>query len=131
MAVTAEYLPTVSDQRNPSDYTPELSRRARGVEVWAALRSLGRAGLADLIERTCRHAGRFAEGLAAAGQLTGLTRPRDLVLAVPICPKQVIRRPVWSLTKVRIHVLPHHLAVRGHLEQAAEHRLADEGIPVG
>ncbi len=67
MAVTAEYLPTVSAQRNPSDYTPELSRRARGVEVWAALRALGRAGLADLIERTCRHARRFAEGLAAAG----------------------------------------------------------------
>jgi len=39
MAITAEYLPTVSEQRNPSDYTPELSRRARGVEVWAALRS--------------------------------------------------------------------------------------------
>jgi glutamate/tyrosine decarboxylase-like PLP-dependent enzyme len=67
MAVTAEYLPTVSDQRNPSDYTPELSRRARGVEVWAALRSLGRTGLTNLIERTCRHARRFAEGLAAAG----------------------------------------------------------------
>ena len=67
MAVTAAYLPTVSEQRNPSDYTPELSRRARGVEVWAALRSLGRAGLANLIERTCRHARRFAEGLAAAG----------------------------------------------------------------
>ena len=42
--------------REPSDYTPELSRRARGVEVWAALRSLGRAGLADLVERSCRHA---------------------------------------------------------------------------
>jgi glutamate/tyrosine decarboxylase-like PLP-dependent enzyme len=67
MAITAEYLPTVSEQRNPSDYTPELSRRARGVEVWAALRSLGRAGLANLIERTCRHARRFAEGLEAAG----------------------------------------------------------------
>ncbi len=67
MAVTAEYLPTVSDQRNPSDYTPELSRRARGVEVWAVLRSLGRAGLASMIERGCRHARRFAEGLAAAG----------------------------------------------------------------
>jgi len=49
------------------EYTPELSRRARGVEVWAALRSLGREGLADLIERCCRHAARFAEGLAAAG----------------------------------------------------------------
>jgi glutamate/tyrosine decarboxylase-like PLP-dependent enzyme len=67
MAITAEYLPTTSPYRNPSDYTPELSRRARGVEVWAALRSLGRAGLADLIERTCRHARRFADGLRAAG----------------------------------------------------------------
>jgi glutamate/tyrosine decarboxylase-like PLP-dependent enzyme len=67
MAITAEYLPTESSERNPSDYTPELSRRARGVEVWAALRSLGRKGLADLIERTCRHARRFAEGLSAAG----------------------------------------------------------------
>lgn len=67
MAITAEYLPTESPERNPSDYTPELSRRARGVEVWAALRSLGKRGLADLIERTCRHARRFAEGLSAAG----------------------------------------------------------------
>lgn len=67
MAVTAEYLPTAGEQRNPSDYTPELSRRGRGVEVWAALRTLGRNGLADLIERTCRHARRFAEGLSGAG----------------------------------------------------------------
>jgi glutamate/tyrosine decarboxylase-like PLP-dependent enzyme len=44
-----------------------MSRRARGVEVWAALRSLGRSGLADMIERNCRYAARFAEGLSAAG----------------------------------------------------------------
>jgi glutamate/tyrosine decarboxylase-like PLP-dependent enzyme len=67
MAVTAEYLPTGMAHRNPSEYTPELSRRARGVEVWAALRSLGRSGLADLVERTCRHAGRFAQDLREAG----------------------------------------------------------------
>ena len=67
MAVTAEYLPTSSPFRNPSDYTPELSRRARGVEVWAALRSLGRKGLVDLVERTCRHARRLAEGLRSGG----------------------------------------------------------------
>jgi glutamate/tyrosine decarboxylase-like PLP-dependent enzyme len=66
MAVHAAYLPP-SARRDPCDYTPELSRRARGVEVWAALRSLGRGGLADLVERTCRHASRFARGLAAAG----------------------------------------------------------------
>ncbi|MCU0454452.1 MAG: aminotransferase class V-fold PLP-dependent enzyme [Bacteroidetes bacterium] len=67
MSVTAEYLPKTTEQRDPSDFTPELSRRARGVEVWAALRSLGRQGVAEMIERTCRHARRFAEGLRGAG----------------------------------------------------------------
>ena len=42
-------------QREPMEYTPEMSRRARGVEVWAALRVLGRSGLADMVERCCRH----------------------------------------------------------------------------
>jgi glutamate/tyrosine decarboxylase-like PLP-dependent enzyme len=67
MAVTAEYLPTETAHRNPSDYTPELSRRARGVDIWAAMRSLGRAGLAEMVDRNCRQARRFADGLAAAG----------------------------------------------------------------
>jgi glutamate/tyrosine decarboxylase-like PLP-dependent enzyme len=66
MAITADYLPT-SEFRNPSDFTPELSRRSRGVEVWAALRSLGREGISELVERNCRQARRFAEGLQAAG----------------------------------------------------------------
>lgn len=67
MAITAEYLPTESAFRNPADFTPELSRRARGVEVWAALRSLGRAGVGGIIERNCAQARRFAEKLRAAG----------------------------------------------------------------
>lgn len=67
MAITAEYLPSVSEHRNPSDHTPELSRRARGVDVWAALRSLGRQGVTELVERNCRQARRFAEGLSEAG----------------------------------------------------------------
>jgi glutamate/tyrosine decarboxylase-like PLP-dependent enzyme len=67
MAVTAEYLPTTSPNRNPSDYTPELSRRGRGIEVWAALRSLGRQGVAEMVERNCCQAARFAEGLRQAG----------------------------------------------------------------
>lgn len=67
MAITAEYLPSKTTHRNPCDFTPELSRRARGVEVWSALRSLGKAGLAELIERNCRQAARFANGLRAAG----------------------------------------------------------------
>jgi glutamate/tyrosine decarboxylase-like PLP-dependent enzyme len=67
MAITAEYLPTASPYRNPSDFTPELSRRARGVEVWAALRALGRQGVSELIERNCRQARRFGEGFQDAG----------------------------------------------------------------
>jgi glutamate/tyrosine decarboxylase-like PLP-dependent enzyme len=67
MAITAEYLPTETEFRNPADFTPELSRRARGVEVWAALRTLGKAGVAEMIERNCAQAGRFAELLSAAG----------------------------------------------------------------
>ncbi len=67
MAITAEYLPTSSSHRNPSDFTPELSRRARGVEIWAALKQLGRKGVIDLIERCCRYAGQFAGSLEDAG----------------------------------------------------------------
>jgi glutamate/tyrosine decarboxylase-like PLP-dependent enzyme len=67
MAISAEYLPAAKDHRDPSDYTPELSRRARGVDIWAALRVLGRRGLAELVERNCAQARRFASALAAAG----------------------------------------------------------------
>jgi len=66
MSVGAAYI-AQDEGRVPYQYTPDFSRRARGVEVWAALRQLGRKGLADLIERTCRHARRFAAGLSAAG----------------------------------------------------------------
>jgi glutamate/tyrosine decarboxylase-like PLP-dependent enzyme len=66
MSATAAYL-IAGEAREPMHYTPELSRRARGVEIWAALLSLGRTGLAELIERDCHAAERFAAGLAAAG----------------------------------------------------------------
>jgi glutamate/tyrosine decarboxylase-like PLP-dependent enzyme len=65
MGVTAPYLP--DSTRDGWAFTPEMSRRARGVEVWAALKTLGRSGVADLVERDCRHATRFAEGLRDAG----------------------------------------------------------------
>jgi glutamate/tyrosine decarboxylase-like PLP-dependent enzyme len=66
MSANAAYL-VRGEKRDPNLFTPEMSRRARGVEIWAALRSLGRNGLAELIERNCRMAKRFAEGLKAAG----------------------------------------------------------------
>lgn len=65
-AVEATYL--VRDaNRQPNNFTPELSRRARGVEFWAALKTLGRSGLEALIDDSCRHALYFSQELAKAG----------------------------------------------------------------
>jgi len=66
MSARASYL-LESTRREPAWYTPELSRRARGLEVWAALKSLGRSGVDELVARCCRHARRFAEGMREAG----------------------------------------------------------------
>ena len=66
MTVTAAYLQP-GTRREPTHHTPEASRRARGIDLWAGLKSLGSKGLADLIERTCRYARQFADGLSAAG----------------------------------------------------------------
>jgi glutamate/tyrosine decarboxylase-like PLP-dependent enzyme len=66
MTISAAYLASGA-RREPMHHTPEASRRARGVELWAALKSLGRSGLCELIERTCALAQRFESGLRAAG----------------------------------------------------------------
>ena len=66
MSIEASYL-ALGEHREPSDFNPELSRRARGVELWAGLRSLGRSGMAQIVERTSSHARQFAAGLRAAG----------------------------------------------------------------
>jgi glutamate/tyrosine decarboxylase-like PLP-dependent enzyme len=62
----AAYLLTGSGGE-PMEFTPEMSRRARGIDAWAALRYLGRAGVAELVERCCRYAQRFADRLSQAG----------------------------------------------------------------
>jgi glutamate/tyrosine decarboxylase-like PLP-dependent enzyme len=66
MTMSAAYLAS-GTRREPAHHTPEASRRARGVELWAALKSLGRSGLSSLIERTCALAKRFEAGLRAGG----------------------------------------------------------------
>jgi glutamate/tyrosine decarboxylase-like PLP-dependent enzyme len=66
MGITAAYLEPGA-RREPMYHTPEASRRARAVELWATLKSLGRSGLRELIERTCEHAQKFTEGLRDAG----------------------------------------------------------------
>lgn len=66
MEASAAYL-TGQEAREPSHFTPQMSQRARGAEMWAVLRSLGREGLAEMLERTHRLAVRFADGARAAG----------------------------------------------------------------
>ena len=64
----------------PSDKVPELSRRGRAFPVWAVLRSLGRTGVADLVDGLCRHATAFAAGLADLG-----ARVRNDVVFTQVC----------------------------------------------
>ncbi len=65
MGMQASYLVRAEGPGDPLDKVPELSRRARGVPVWAVLRSLGRSGVADLVDRLAGHARAIADGIAA------------------------------------------------------------------
>jgi len=94
MTASAAYLEPGSG-REPMYHAPEASRRARGVELWAALKSLGRSGLRELIERTCAYAARFAEGLRSAGfaVLNDVVINQVLVsFGSPEITREVIRR---------------------------------------
>ena len=79
MHYTAAYLAGQGegDDRAPSDYVPESSRRARGFATWAALRELGSGGLAELVDRCCALAARFGEQLAA---IDGVEIGNEIVL---------------------------------------------------
>ena len=66
LGATASYL-QLSDERDGMRYTPEMSRRARSIELWAALKSLGRAGIDQLVAQLCQRARQFAVELDAGG----------------------------------------------------------------
>jgi glutamate/tyrosine decarboxylase-like PLP-dependent enzyme len=67
MALSASYLPAeAGGERDPTSFVPELSRRARGFATWAMIRTLGRDGVAEMVERNCRVAADMAAGIAAA-----------------------------------------------------------------
>jgi len=92
--INAAYLEPGA-RREPMHHTPESSRRARGVELWATLKSLGGTGLRELVERTCAHAQRFAKGLQGAGfeVLNDVVINQVLVsFGSPEVTREVIRR---------------------------------------
>jgi aromatic-L-amino-acid decarboxylase len=76
MRMTAEYLTSGGPVRDPMDFTPEWSRRARALPALAALMELGRDGLAAMIERCCDHAAAIFDGIADLPGATGIARPR-------------------------------------------------------
>jgi aromatic-L-amino-acid decarboxylase len=94
MTVSAAYL-APGTRREPMHHTPEASRRARGIELWAAFKSLGRAGLCAIIERTCALAKRFEAGLRSAGlEVLNEVVVNQLLVSFgsPKVTKEVIRR---------------------------------------
>jgi len=85
MAMRASYLSHAEDARDQLDYTPDHSRRARGFATYAALRELGRDGVADLVARCCRHAQALVTGIGAL--------PGAQALAMPIINQGLVRYP--------------------------------------
>jgi aromatic-L-amino-acid decarboxylase len=83
MSTATSYLPASGAARSPMDWNPEFSRRARGFAVYAAIRELGREGIAALVERTCGHARDLVCGL---GKL-----PRTDVLVSPVFNQGLVR----------------------------------------
>ncbi|MBL9036776.1 MAG: aspartate aminotransferase family protein [Rhodospirillaceae bacterium] len=78
MTIAASYLPAAeAGDRDPSHYVPELSRRARGFATWAIIKTLGRAGIAEMVGRHCRLARRMA---ATLGATSGITILNDVTL---------------------------------------------------
>jgi glutamate/tyrosine decarboxylase-like PLP-dependent enzyme len=77
LGIRSSYLLFAENGRDPMDWTPEHSRRARAFTVYAAVRALGRTGVADLVERCCARARDLAEGLA---ELQGCELLNEVVL---------------------------------------------------
>ena len=98
MGAHSAYL--IQDERpDPFSTVPEFSRRARGFTVWAALRSLGRRGVAEMVERFCAHARRFAVGLS---ELDGVRVVNDVVftqVCVSFGADEVTREVIARLLK--------------------------------
>lgn len=99
MSVSASYLQQGETVREPLDWTPEFSRRARAIPVYAALRSLARSGVAELVERLCACADRFATELDAVPGIDVLAHELNQVLVRLHPDEQLTDRIVHELQR--------------------------------
>ncbi|MDY7101828.1 MAG: aminotransferase class V-fold PLP-dependent enzyme [Actinomycetota bacterium] len=87
--------------REPMHYTPQSSSRARGFEAWATLSTLGRSGVAELVERTCAHARRFADRLGDAGfEILNEVALNQVVVALPAAVGATAERDAAALDEL-------------------------------
>jgi glutamate/tyrosine decarboxylase-like PLP-dependent enzyme len=100
MSVHADYLIHAEEggPRDQMDWTPEFSRRARGFTVYAAIRSLGRSGIAELVERCCDHATRFASAIA---EIPGVEVLNEVVLNQVLFRFESDERTLTALAEVQ------------------------------
>jgi glutamate/tyrosine decarboxylase-like PLP-dependent enzyme len=96
MSLAAAYIQATDVERDPHEFTPEESRRGRAVPVYAALRSLGRSGVAGMIERNCRQATRMAANLS---KRPGVRVLNDVVLNQVLVRFEAAGRDADQLTK--------------------------------
>jgi aromatic-L-amino-acid decarboxylase len=99
MAVQASYLQQGEPVREPLDWNPEFSRRARALPVYAALRSLGRSGVAELVDRLCDCAERFAARLGALPGMEVIAQGLNQVLVRPGGPDEAADRLVAAIQR--------------------------------
>jgi glutamate/tyrosine decarboxylase-like PLP-dependent enzyme len=99
MAAEASYLQQGEPVREPLDWNPEFSRRARALPVYAALRSLGRSGVAELVDRLCDCAERFAARLGALPGMEVIAQGLNQVLVRPGGPDEAADRLVAAIQR--------------------------------
>ena len=104
MTLSTSYLPAGGAARDQIDWNPEFSRRARGFAIYAALRELGREGVADLVDRTCRHAQAIIAGIGAlpGAEFVATSQPEPGPGAVPLAAGRARAKPTTTRAPTQV-----------------------------
>jgi glutamate/tyrosine decarboxylase-like PLP-dependent enzyme len=137
MTLSASYLARADGGRDGTDWTPESSRRARAFATWAALRSLGRDGVGQLVARCCDHTRRFVDLLAADPEVTvinevvlnqALVRVGDDARTLAVAAEVQREGVIWLGTTVRRGVTSLRISVSDHATTDADIEVAAAAV---